>query len=160
MPKHKKKQYLFPRRLMEAIWFLSDADTCLEFVAALRWPDAEPVCPHCQEKGAYFLKSRRIWKCKACKKQFSVKLGTIFEDSPIGLDKWLWAIWLIANAENGVSSHELARSIGVTQKTGWLMLHRIRLAMQAESFEKLEGEVEVYETFIGGKAGYMRKDKK
>lgn len=145
---------------MEAIRFFSDADTCLDFVAALRWPDGEPVCPHCEEKGTYFLKTRRIWKCKACKKQFSVKVGTIFEDSPIGLDKWLSAIWLIANAKNGISSWELHRAVGVTQKTAWFMLHRIRLAMQAESFEKLEGEVEVDETFIGGQARYMHKDRK
>jgi len=145
---------------MEEIRHFSDADTCLEFVAALRWPDGQPVCPHCEEKGAYFLKTRSLWKCKACRKQFSVKKGTIFEDSPIGLDKWLSAIWLIANAKNGISSHELARAVGVTQKTAWFMLHRIRLAMQAESFERLEGEVEVDETFIGGQARYMHTDKK
>lgn len=155
-----KKKYLFPRTLMEAIRFFSDADTCLEFVAALRWPDGEPVCPHCEEKGAYFLGTRRIWKCKACKKQFSIKLGTIFEDSPIDLDKWLSAIWLIANAKNGISSYELGRAVGVSQKTGWFMLHRIRLAMQAETFEKLEGQVEVDETYIGGQARYMHKDRK
>jgi len=145
---------------MDAIRHFSDADTRIEFVPNLRWPDGEPVCPHCEETGAYFLKSRTLWKCKACRKQFSVKKGTIFQDSPIGLDEWLSAIWLIANAKNGIGSWELHRAVGVTQKTAWFMLHRIRLAMQAESFEKLEGEVEVDETFIGGRARYMHKDRK
>lgn len=145
-----------PRTLLEAIRYFEDLDVANEFVAALRWPDG-PECPRCGGKDHSFLKSRRLWKCKACKRQFSVKRGTIFEDSPIPLDKWLAAIWMIANAKNGISSHELARSIGLTQKSAWFVLHRIRLAMQTGTFRKLSGEVEVDETFIGGKARNMHK---
>lgn len=107
-----------------------------------------------------FLATRKIWKCKGCKKQFSVKLGTIFEDSAIGLDKWLMAIWLIANAKNGISSYELHRAIGVTQKSAWFVLHRIRIAMQTGSIEKLSGTVEADETYVGGSATNMHKDKR
>jgi transposase-like protein len=98
-----------------------------------------------------------VWKCKKCGKQFSVKVGTIFEDSPVTLDKWLTTIWMIANAKNGISSYEIARALGVTQKSAWFMVHRIRLAMQIGSFEKLAGQVEVDETYIGGKARNMHK---
>jgi transposase-like protein len=106
-----------------------------------------------------FLATRRLWECKGHhpRRQFSVKVGTIFEDSPIGLDKWLAAMWIIANAKNGVSSHEMHRTLGVTQKTAWFMLHRIRLAMQTKTFAKFGGEVEADETFIGGKARFMHK---
>jgi transposase-like protein len=123
-------------------------------VARLRWPDG-PTCPRCEGTQHSYLTTRRVWKCKACKKQFSVKVGTIFEDSPLGLDKWLPAVWLAANSKNGISSHELGRALGVTQKSAWFMLHRIRLAMQTGSFRKLSGTVEVDETFIGGKARNM-----
>jgi transposase-like protein len=143
-----------PRTLVEAIRYFADPDVCVEFVAKLRWPDG-PVCPRCEGTEYSYLKTRRLWKCKSCKKQYSVKLGTIFEDSAIGLDKWLAAVWLIANSKNGISSHELARSLGVSQKSGWFMLHRIRLAMQAGSFDNLDGELEVDESFIGGKARNM-----
>ena len=108
-----------------------------------------------------FLKTRRIWKCSLCRKQFSIKAGTVFEDSPIGLDKWLPAVWLIANDKIGISSWELHRTLGVTQKTAWFMLHRIRLAMQdTNTGGKLGNEVEVDETFIGGKARNMHADKR
>jgi transposase-like protein len=143
-----------PSTLLEAIRYFEDPDVATEFVASLRWPDG-PECPKCGGKEHSFLKTRRLWKCKACKRQFSVKVGTIFEDSPIPLDKWLASIWLIANAKNGISSHELARSIGLTQKSAWFVLHRIRLAMQTGTFRKFSGEVEVDETFIGGKARNM-----
>lgn len=129
---------------------------CVEFVARLRWPDG-PVCPRCGGTEHSYLKTRRLWKCKSCKRQFSVKVGSIFEDSPIGLDKWLAAMWMIANSKNGVSSHEMARSLGITQKSAWFLLHRIRLAMQTGTFEKLDDEIEVDETFIGGKARNMHK---
>ncbi len=145
-----------PTTLLEAIRYFSDPDVCVEYVAKLRWPHG-PVCPRCDGTEHSYLTTRRLWKCKGCKKQFSVKLGTIFEDSPIGLDKWLAAVWLIANSKNGVSSHELGRAIGITQKSAWFVLHRIRLAMQSGSFDKLDGEVEVDETFIGGKARNMHK---
>ena len=146
-----------PTTLIEAIRYFSDLDVATEFVATLRWPDG-PECPSCEGKEHSFLTTRRLWKCKACKKQFSVKVGTIFEDSPIPLDKWLAAIWLIANAKNGISSHELGRSIGLTQKSAWFVLHRIRLAMQTGTFKKMKGEVEVDETFIGGLSRNMHKD--
>jgi transposase-like protein len=128
-------------------------------VANLRWPTG-PVCPECEGVEPSFLKTRRLWKCKACKKQFSVKVGTIFEDSPIGLDKWLPALWMVVNCKNGVSSYEIARALGVTQKTGWFMTHRIRLAMQTGTFKKFSGEVEIDETFIGGRARFMHKRKR
>jgi transposase-like protein len=144
-----------PHTLIEAIRYHSDLDICTEYVAKLRWPNG-PVCPSCGCVEYSYLTTRRLWKCKACKRQYSVKVGTIFEDSPLGLDKWLPAIWLVANSKNGISSHELGRSLGVTQKSAWFMLHRIRLAMQTESF-LLAGEVEVDETFIGGKARNMHK---
>ena len=140
-----------PTNLLEAIRYFSDQDVCVEFVAALRWPDG-PVCPKCEGTDYSYLTTRRVWKCKNCKHQYSVKVGTIFEDSALGLDKWLPAIWLVANSKNGISSHELARSVGCTQKSAWFMLHRIRLAMQTGSFQKFSGEVEVDETFVGGKA--------
>jgi transposase-like protein len=155
MPSRKK----LPTNLLEAIRYFSDLDVATEYVASLRWPDG-PVCPNCGGTEHSFLTTRRIWKCKSCKKQFSVKVGTIFEDSALGLDKWLPAIWLAANSKNGISSHELGRALGVTQKSAWFMLHRIRLAMQAGSFDTLSGEVEVDETFIGGAAKNMHaKDK-
>ncbi len=147
----KKRQ---PTSLIEAIRYFSDLDVATDYVAKLRWPNG-PVCPRCGCVEYSYLTTRRVWKCKGCKKQYSVKLGTIMEDSPLGLDKWLPAIWLVANSKNGISSHELARALGVTQKSGWFMLHRIRLAMQARSIERLSGEVEVDETYIGGKARNM-----
>jgi transposase-like protein len=130
-----------------------------DFVAKLRWPSG-PVCPRCGSMAYSYLTTRRLWKCKDCKRQYSVKVGTIFEDSPLGLDKWLPAVWLTANSKNGISSHELGRALGVTQKSAWFMLHRIRLAMQTGSFCKLAGEVEVDETYIGGKARNMHPAKR
>jgi transposase-like protein len=148
-----------PQTLVEAIRYFTDRDVCNDFVAALRWPDG-PVCPSCQGTEHSYLTTRRLWKCKACKRQFSVKVGTIFEDSALGLDKWLAAIWLIANSKNGISSHELARSIGVTQKSAWFLLHRIRLAMQTGSFEKFNGVTEADETYVGGLARNMHAKKR
>jgi transposase-like protein/IS1 family transposase len=151
----------FPKTLQEAIIYFADADTCNTFMAQLRWPDGV-TCPHCESKAVSYLSTRRKWKCmaKECHKQFSVKVGTIMEDSPIGLDKWLAAIWMIANAKNGVSSYEIHRALGVTQKSAWFLLHRIRLAMQTGTFEKMSGTVEVDETFIGGLARNMHKHKR
>lgn len=154
------KKSAFPQTLIEAIRYFSDKQVCHDFMAALRWPDGKVQCPRCESEKVGFIKTRRTWQCKGCKKQFSVKLGTIFEDSPLGMEKWLPAVWLIANAKNGISSHELGRALGVTQKSAWFMLHRIRLAMQSGSFNKfLKGEVEVDETYIGGKARNMHKGK-
>jgi transposase-like protein len=146
-----------PQTLIEAIRYFSDQDVCVQFVAKLRWPDG-PVCPSCGGTEHSYLTTRRVWKCKACKRQFSVKVGSIFEDSAISLDKWLAAMWMIANSKNGVSSHEMARSLGITQKSAWFLLHRVRLAMQTATFEKLDGEIEVDETFVGGKARNMHKN--
>lgn len=149
-----------PETLTGAIRYFGDADTCHEFLAAMRWP-RDIRCPRCDSKDVgKLMLPRRIWNCKGCKKQFSVKVGTIFEDSPLGLEKWLPATWLIVNAKNGISSCELARSLGVTQKTAWFMLHRIRLAMQDGSIEKFSGRIEADETFIGGLARNMHKSKK
>ena len=147
-----------PGTLKDAIVYFADVKVATEFLAKFRWPDGKPTCPKCGEQNTSFLSTRLIWKCKACKKQFSVKLGTIFEDSPLGLDKWLPAVWLLVTCKNGISSYEISRDLGVTQKTAWFMLHRIRLAMQCGSFVKLGGnggEVEVDETYIGGKARNM-----
>src|SRR5215211_5252896 len=146
-----------PQTLLEAIRYFSDLDVATEYMAKLRWPNG-PVCPRCGGVAHSYISTRRLWKCKECQKQYSVKLGTIFEDSALGLDKWLPAIWLIANSKNGISSHELARALGTTQKSAWFMLHRIRLAMQTGSFDKLDGEVEADETYIGGKARNMHED--
>jgi len=147
-----------PKTLIEAIRYFSDPDTCLNYMVESRWPNGV-ACPTCGSIEVSFLTTRRIWKCKSkhAKQQFSVKVGTIFEDSPIGLDKWLTAMWLIANAKNGVSSYELHRAIGVTQKSAWFMLHRIRLAMQTDAFDKMGGPVEADETWVGGKARNMHK---
>ena len=149
-----------PTTLLDAIKVFSDPDVAVAFMAGLRWPDGKPVCPRCDSNENYFLKTRRVWKCKGCKTQFSVKRGTLFEDSAISLGKWLPALWLIVNAKNGISSYELGRSIGVTQKSAWFMLHRIRLAMQTRSFQQFKGHVEVDETFIGGRARFMHKDRR
>jgi transposase-like protein len=141
---------------MQAIRYFSDPDVCVQFVASLRWPDG-PVCPSCGGTEHSYLTTRRLWKCKGCKRQFSVKVGTIFEDSPIKLDKWLASIWLIANSKNGISSYELGRAVGLSQKSAWFVLHRIRLAMQVGNFDRFDGEVEVDETFVGGNSRKMNK---
>src|SRR5438445_1835864 len=150
-----------PDTLMDAIRYFSDPDRTLAFWVAIRWPDGV-TCPRCGSKQVSFIKTRRIWKCsqKHDHRQFSAKVGSIFEDSPIGLDKWFTAMWLMSNCKNGVSSYEIARDIHVTQKTAWFMDHRIRLAMHAGSFDKMTGEVEADETFIGGLARFMHKDQK
>jgi transposase-like protein len=141
------KKITAPTTLLEAVIYFADDDVALAFLANLRWPDGKQTCPKCGAIGEhYFLAKQRRWKCRECRKQFSVKIGTIFEDSPIDLSKWLSAMWFIVNAKNGTSSHELGRAIGVTQKTAWFMLHRIRLAVQSESFDEMDGDIEVDET--------------
>jgi transposase-like protein len=149
-----------PETLLEAVKYFSDPDVGLAFVANLRWPSGDVTCPRCDQGNPMFLQTRRVWKCRGCKKQFSVKVGTIFEDSPIGLDKWLPAMWMVVNCKNGISSYEIARDLGVTQKTAWFMAHRIRLAMQTGTFGTMSGEVEVDETYIGGRARFMHKGKR
>jgi transposase-like protein len=152
----------FPQTLHEAIKYFAKDEHAFDFLKAMRWPDGKVKCPTCGSENVSFLSTRRLWKCKTKheKQQFSVKVGTVLEDSPIALDKWLCSFWLIANAKNGISSYELGRSIGVTQKTAWFVLHRIRLAMQDGSIEKFSGRVEADETFIGGKARNMHPDKR
>lgn len=147
-----------PTTLLAAIRHFADEDVCLDFMAKLRWPNGVVVCPNCGSKDVTFIESRRVWNCKSshAKRQFSIKVGTIFEDSPIALSKWLPAVWLIASAKNGISSYELMRAVGVTQKSAWFMLHRIRLAMQSPD-GLMAGRVEVDETFIGGKARFMHR---
>jgi transposase-like protein len=151
-----------PKSLQEAIVYFSNPDNCISYLAAKRWPNGV-VCPICgSESVSAFNPQRRTWKCAKhhSKREFSVKVGSLCEDSAIGLDKWLTALWLLSNCKNGISSCELARDLDVTQKTAWFMLHRIRLALQDESFGKLSGDVEVDETFIGGKARNMHLDKR
>lgn len=150
------------KSLIEAVRYYSDLDRCERKMARMKWPDGKPVCPKCGGHKIGRIASRRMYQCKAvdCRKQFSVKVGTIFEDSALGLDKWFVAVWSIANCKNGISSHELARALGITQKSAWFMLHRIREAMQSDSFQKMQGEVEVDETFIGGEARNMHEGKR
>ena len=152
-----------PATFLQAVRFFADEEEAIQFLADVRWSDGEQVCPKCGTVGRhYWLKNQRRWRCreKACRRQFSIKVGTIFEDSPIGLDKWLTAMWMVANCKNGVSSWEMHRALGVTQKTAWFMLHRIRLALQDEGAGKLGGEVEVDETYIGGKARNMHASRR
>ena len=146
-----------PTILLQAIRYFTDFENCRRFMMDLRWPDGKVTCPQCDSDHLVYLTKARVWKCyaKHPKAKFSLKTGTIFEDSPLGLDKWLAAVWLIVNCKNGISSYEIARDLGVTQKSAWFMGHRIRLALHAGSFDKLTGEVEVDETFIGGKARNM-----
>ncbi len=150
-----------PETLLGATRYFANPDVCLNFLAELRWPDGV-TCPTCGSREVTFLANQRRWKCREeheCR-QFSIKVGTIFEDSPIGLDKWLPAIWMILNDKDGMSSYEVARALGVTQKSAWFMLHRIRLAMQRGGFDKMRGEVGADETFIGGRARFMHKGKR
>src|SRR5687767_3465933 len=145
-----------PRTLLEAVRYFADPDVTLRHMVELRWPSGVS-CPTCGRTDVRFLETRRLWQCKTRhpKAQFSAKVGTIFEDSALPLDKWFVAIWQIANCKNGISSYELARSIGVTQKTAWHMNHRIRLAMELGSFEKMDGTIEADQTFGGGLAPNM-----
>jgi transposase-like protein len=155
-----------PKTLQEAIRYFSDEQVCIDAVARMRWPDG-PQCPACFTTKPYYLKTQKRFKCRECRRQFSVKLGTIFEDSAVPLQKWMPAIWLLTNCRNGVSSWEIHRALGVTQKTAWFMLHRIRLGMKENyghgPLRKIggpESEVEVDETFVGGRKDNMHKDKK
>jgi transposase-like protein len=155
-----------PKTLQEAIQFFSDFDNCRLFMAALRWPDGQVHCPTCDSDKVAYLPNARVYWCKGDhkKQKFSLKVGTIFEDSPIALEKWLPAVWLLVNDKNGISSWELHRALGVTQKSAWFMLHRVRAALKTGGFvTKLGGdggEVEVDETFVGGKSINMHKSKR
>lgn len=150
----------YPQTQLQAIQYFADKDNCHDFVVMMRWPSGVK-CPRCQSVNVgKFSGERKVCNCKDCKKQFTVKVGTIFEDSALGLDKWLPALWMIANAKNGISSCELHRSLGVTQKTAWHMAHRIRLALHNGNLEKFSGEVEADETYIGGKSRNKHFDKR
>ena len=153
------------KTLQQAIQYFADFDNCRQFMISVRWADGIVRCPYCGSEKLTYLAKARLYRCYGdhAKQKFSLKVGTVFEDSPISLDKWLLAVWMLVNCRNGVSSYEIHRAIGVTQKSAWFMLHRIRLAMQQNSFVKIGGgmsEVEVDETFIGGKARNMHKDVK
>src|SRR5437762_9560822 len=151
-----------PKTLREAILFFADYSNCRKAVEAIRWPDGVVKCPTCGADRVTYLETQRRYKCygKHPKAQFSLKVGTIFEDSAVGLEKWLPALWLLVNCKNGISSYELGRALGVTQKTAWFMLSRLRLALQASSGGKLDGVVEVDETYIGGAARFMHAAKR
>jgi transposase-like protein len=150
-----------PQTLLQAVQYFADEDRAIAFVADMRWPDGEQACPKCGSVAEhYFMKTRKRWKCRDCRHQFSVKVGSVFEGSPIKLSKWMPAVWMLANSKNGISSYELHRALGVTQKTAWFMLHRIREAMKDDDFRMFGGEVEADETYIGGKAKNMHKSKR
>jgi transposase-like protein len=152
-----------PRTLQEAVIYFADYENCREFMVKLRWADGKVLCPNCGSDDVSYLPNAKVYKCyqKHERQKFSLKVGTIFEDSPIALEKWLPVMWMLVNAKNGISSWEVHRAMGVTQKTAWFMLQRCRLAMQDDlSGGSLSGEVEVDETFIGGKARNMHKDRK
>jgi transposase-like protein len=147
----------FPETLIGAVRYFADEAVCRDFVAQLRWPGGV-ICPRCESTAIGRIASRSLWRCKACQYQFTIKKGTIFEDSPIPLSKWLPALWMYSSFKKGVSSHQLAKNLGVTQKSAWFMAHRIRLAMEIGNFDRpLSGEVEADETFIGGKAKFQHE---
>jgi transposase-like protein len=152
-----------PKSLQEAVVYFSSPDNCVAHLVAQRWPDGVVKCPNCGNENVSYRAHRRTWTCSShhAKREFSIKVGTMMEDSPIGLDKWLMATWMLTNCKNGVSSYEIARDVKVSQKAAWFMLHRIRLAMQDEWFgSKFGGEVEADETFIGGKSRNMHISKR
>lgn len=154
-----------PKTLQQAIQVFSDYENCRQFMIAVRWLDGKVRCPHCNSEKVSYLEKARVYRCYEDhpKQKFSLKVGTVFEDSPIGLDKWLPAVWLVVNCKNGISSYEIHRALGVTQKSAWFMLHRIRLAMQSKSFAKVGGdggEVELDETYVGGTVRNMHKGRR
>jgi transposase-like protein len=153
---------MYPNTLQEAVIYFSNFGNCQRFMIDIRWADGRVKCPYCQSDKVTYLPSGKVWRCANThpRRKFSLKVGTVFEDSPIGLDKWFCAMWMVVNYKNGVSSYEIHRALKVTQKTAWFMDHRIRLAMQSGSFEKASGEFEVDESFIGGLARNMHKNKK
>lgn len=154
-----------PKTLQQAIQWFSDYENCRKFMIGIRWLDGVVRCPYCQSDKVTYLAKAKVYRCYGNhpKQKFSLKIGTVFEDSPIALEKWLPAVWLAVSCKNGISSYELHRALGVTQKSAWFMLHRIRLAMQSKSFVKMGGpdsEIEVDESFIGGKVNNMHKARK
>lgn len=153
-----------PKTLQQAIQYFSDEQTCIDAVAEMRWPNGV-ACGLCGADSPYYLQTQKRWKCRKCRKQFSVKVNSIFEDSPISLTKWLPALWILVNCKNGVSSYEISRDLGVTQKSAWFMLQRLRLALKTGDFSGKMGSseggaVEVDECYIGGKVQFMHKSRK
>src|SRR5882757_8293793 len=153
-----------PKTLLQAIQYFSDEQVCVDTVASMRWPNGVKCPDGCRAENPYYIRTQKRWKCRNCRRQFSVKVESIFEDSPISLSKWLPALWLLANCKNGISSHELGRALGVTQKSAWFMLQRLRLALKTNAWgTKLGGnnggEVEVDESFVGGKARNMHRNR-
>lgn len=148
-----------PESLQEAVLYFSDPEKAHKWAVALRWPNGIE-CPRCGSKEHSFISTRRIWFCKGCKKQFTVKVCSIFEDSPLGMDKWMLAVWLIVTCKNGISSYEIGSHLKISQKSAWHLMHRVRRAFHSGSFEKLSGHVECDETFIGGKARNMHISKR
>src|SRR5947207_7946181 len=160
-----ERKHQQPKTLQDAMVFYSNPDNAMAYMTVLRWPDGVVECPTCGRKDVVFLHNQRKWQCKSthAKRQFSAKVGTIFEDSPIPLEKWLVVVWMISNCKNGVSSYEIGRTIGVTQKSAWFMLHRIRLGLQTSGGKVGQGpdsEAEIDETYIGGKARNMHRAKR
>jgi transposase-like protein len=153
-----------PTTLLEAIRYFSDEQTCINAVAYLRWEDGSPVCPKCKaaqgERNHYWLAKQKRWKCYQCYKQFSVKVGTIFEDSPISLSKWLPAMWLLVNCKNGVSSYEVSRDLGISQKAAWFVLQRLRHILKDTTVIPMRGPVEADESFHGGKPKNMHRSRR
>ena len=151
------------KTLQGAIAYFSDPQRAFDAAVQYRWPGGNVTCPRCGEEKHSFIKTRRLWFCYICKKQFTVKVGTVMEDSPITLDKWMMAFWMLANCKNGISSYELGKAIGVRQQSAWFMLHRIRTAMKDDpkfQFGGPSGEVESDETFVGGRGKFMHKSVK
>jgi transposase-like protein len=144
-----------PKTLLEAARYFADITVCEDYMRDIRWAGGSPVCPACNGERIGEIATRRLLRCKDCRKQFSHKVGTIFEHSPLSLDKWFVAVWAIANCKNGVSSHELARTLGVEQRSAWFMLHRIRKAMEIEAGDKFDGPAEADTTYVGGRAANM-----
>lgn len=149
-----------PKSLIEAIRYYSNETVCVEYLSSLKWNNATRCCPRCGSTAVYGMRTRPCFKCRDCKKQFSIKVGTIMQDSPLPITKWVPAIWMVVNCKNGISSCEMARALEITQKSAWHMNHRIRAAVANNSLAKLSGTVEADETYVGGLEKNRHKDKK